>query len=183
MGSVPVFLRGARAAVSGEAGHFHRAVRAGRRDGYYGAHGGGEALAEVGAIGGGGEPRRSGRGDRHRRGDEGEAGRHHAVNSECRHHVDQPGALSEAALRRGPGLRADLAHLRAAVRADGEPEVRAELGAGAGGLRQGESGEGDVRELGPGRLAAPHGGAVPAPHGHEDDARAVQGRRAGDDRP
>ena len=61
------------------------------------------------------------------------------------------------------------------------PSFPPQLGEGARRVCQGESREGDLRELGPGRLAAPHRGDLPARHRDEDDPRALQGRRAGDD--
>ena len=77
-----------------------------------------------------------------------------------------PSLYPKLPVQPGYRLRADIAHLRAAVRADGEPVAQGELGQGARGLRQGQSRQGDVRELRQRRLAAPDRGDLPARHRH-----------------
>ena len=96
-------------------------------------------------------------GHRGGRGRQGQARRLHALGRQRRHAGDQPGALQEAAVQPRHRVRADLDGGRAAVRAAGRTVGGGEDAEGAGRRRQGAAGQGHLRQLGLGRLAAPDG--------------------------
>ena len=108
------------------------------------------------------------------------AGRPHAADGLDRHAHRQPSRGGEPVLRHPARFRADLDHRVVSADPDGERGGADPLGAGPHRLRQGQSGQGQCRRLGPDLP----GGAedVRAAHRHEVPIHRLPRELGGDDR-
>ena len=109
------------------------------------------------------------------------ARRLHAGHGHGQHPRDQPHALQEPALRSGHGVRADLAVRDAAQRAGRQSEDRGEDGPGADRAGQGQARHLHLRLVGRRHLDPSRGRDADGQDRHQDEPRALQEQRAGDD--
>ena len=169
-----------RAGLSKPHRHDPGSVRGGRRDRRAGARGRAKAGAAPRQAVRHREPHRRGDRGRRRRRRQGRARRLHADAGDQRHHGDERRHVQKPALRSGQGSGAGRARRRRALRAGGQC-----IGAGAQrrGPRQARQGEAaELRLRRRRRVSSPQRRAVQQHDRHQDDARSLQGQRAGADR-
>ena len=177
-------VRGARARrVSVEAGPADRAVPARRRGRLLRARGPDPARGDARPADPDREPRRRRRHDRRRVRREVPARRLHAARRQHRGARDERRPLLEDAVRPGEGPHADHAHRRRRLRDGGASVAARAVGGGVRRLREGASGEGELRLGGERQRAASLDGALQGARRHRPRAHSVQGRRPDGDRP
>ncbi len=139
------------------------------------AHHGRQARESLGPAGDRRLPARCERLHRHRGGEKRGARRPRAAHRQQRARGDQPGAVQEAALRHGEGLRAGGDDLPHAVFHNGEDRRALPDGAGAHRGRESQPGQAYLWRAVCRQPVAPRRRRSRIPHGHEDGSRAVQG--------
>ncbi len=169
--------RGRCAVVSHPADQDHRCGRAGRAVRFAGPSGGANPAVEARATRGRREPWGCGWRDRRAGGGECSARRLHADDRQHQHAGGDPCGIRQRRLRSGQGLRSDRQGYGGLPDPGRASVIAMEIDQGAGGLFQGQSGQGQLRAYRRRRAAASRRRAFHVAQWRENDRRLLSQRR------